>query len=143
MDRAEAIKTLIALAVCSVDGLLCREDCPVKDKCWNEKGGDAWTEDGVREAVHFLREQEQSNKPLTLEELRKMYGEPVWVKVIDHNCLKDVADDFDGWALVRTSWVRLWDAKRADLICVDWHFEEYGKTWLAYRKPPKEGADHV
>ena len=60
MDRAEAINTLIALAVCSVGGLSCGEDCPVKDKCWNKKSGDAWTEDGVRDAVHFLREQEQS-----------------------------------------------------------------------------------
>lgn len=120
MDRAEAIKELMPFTLCDVYSDNLRESC--------------------RMAIAALREQEQS-KPLTVEELRKMYGEPVWVKVIDHDCLKDVADDFDGWGLVRTSWVRLWDAKRADLISVSWHFEEYGQ-WLAYRKPPKEGADH-
>lgn len=79
-----------------------------------------------------------SNDPLTVDELRQMCGEPVWVSVVDHSCLCDPNDDFDGWGLCRKSWVRLWDAKRADLLHVDWDFEEYGTKWLAYRKKPQE-----
>lgn len=71
-------------------------------------------------------------KPLTLKQLKTIYDEPVWVKVLDHDMFKDPDDDFDGWGMVRQSWVRLWDAKRADLISVKYDFKDYGKTWIAY-----------
>lgn len=71
-------------------------------------------------------------KPLTLKQLKTIYDEPVWVKVLDHEMFADPDDDFDGWGMVRQSWVRLWDAKRADLISVKYDFEDYGKTWVAY-----------
>lgn len=71
-------------------------------------------------------------KPLTLKQLKTIYDEPVWVKVLDHDMFKDPDDDFDGWGMVRQSWVRLWDAKRADLISVKYDFKDYGKTWVAY-----------
>lgn len=80
----------------------------------------------------------QANEPLTLAELKKMAGQPVWVKVIAHTNFADPADDFDGWGLCRTSWVRVWDGKRADLVHIDYHFENYGKEWVAYRYQPKE-----
>lgn len=78
------------------------------------------------------------NEPLTLEELRKMVGQPVWVKVIDHTVFADKEDDFDGWGMCRSSWVRVRDGNRADIVHVDYEFEIYGKEWLAYRRPPKE-----
>ena len=56
------------------------------------------------------------NKPLTLQELRGMCGEPVWVHIIDASNIADPKDAFDGWGFCRTSWVRIWDASRADLI---------------------------
>lgn len=71
-------------------------------------------------------------KPLTLKQLKTIYDEPVWVKVLNHEMFADPDDDFDGWGMVRQSWVRLWDAKRADLISVKYDFEDYGKTWVAY-----------
>ncbi len=77
-----------------------------------------------------------TNRPLTLKELRAMEGEPVWVEVIDHSALADPADDFDAWGLVRKSWVRVWDAKRADLVHIDYDFEDYGSLWRAYRQRP-------
>lgn len=79
----------------------------------------------------------EQGSPLTLEELRLMDGCPVWVEVIDHSVFADKADDFDGWGLVRKSWVRVLDEKRADLVMVDYHFEDYGKEWQAYSQPPK------
>jgi len=78
------------------------------------------------------------NDPLTLEELREMDREPVWVKVIDHDVFADKTDDFDDWGLVRKSWVRILDGRRADLVHIDYDFEDYGKEWLAYRHKPKE-----
>lgn len=80
-----------------------------------------------------------SSRPLFLDELRRMEGCPVWVKVIDHSVFKDPKDDFDGWGMVRKSWVRIWDEKRADLIHIDYDFESYGKEWMAYAMPVKFG----
>ena len=71
-------------------------------------------------------------RPFTLEELKNLYNCPVWVQVIDHSIFSDKRDDFDGWGMVRKSWVRIWDADRSDLIHIDYHFEDYGKEWLAY-----------
>lgn len=76
------------------------------------------------------------NNPLSLEDLKNMDGQPVWVRVIDHRNFADPKDDFDGWGMVRKSWVRIWDESRADLVHVDYHFEDYGKEWLAYREKP-------
>lgn len=91
-------------------------------------------------ALAALRAQaeEEKNEPLTLEELRELGGESVWVKVIDHNMFADKADDFDGWGLTRKSWVRVWDEARADLVHVDYDLEDYGKAWIAYRRKPEE-----
>jgi len=104
-------------------------------------GYDPTFDQAVAVAVPALRAQAEAerNDPLTLEELREMDGWPVWVKVLDHDAFADKADDFDGWGLVRKSWVRVWDGKRADLVHVDYHFEEYGKVWRAYRRKLEEG----
>lgn len=83
------------------------------------------------------------NRPLTLKELQRMSGEPVWVHVIDHTDFADPRDDFDGWGLCRTSWVRVWDESRADLVHIDYDFEDYGRTWVAYRKRPKRKENKI
>lgn len=82
-------------------------------------------------AIAALRaQQEQENpKPLTLDELRKMDGEPVWLSAL--------GEDFDdGWYIVVAV-----DKNR--LHCLQLYamlfFENYGNTWLAYRYKPKEG----
>lgn len=71
----------------------------------------------------------QTNEPLTLEELRKMDGQPVWVKA------PGVSNDISGrWVIVEG--VDLEDRTiytRGDFACHD-----YGAVWLAYRRPPKE-----
>ena len=67
------------------------------------------------------------NAPLTLEELREMDGEPVWV----------ISPDYvfePCWMLVML---------RHDFVMANWQlcdFSEYGKTWLAYRRRPEGGS---
>ena len=79
----------------------------------------------------------ENNAPLTLDELREMDGEPVWVKVIDHTAICEIYD-CDGWGLCRKSWVRVWNADIADLYHTNWDFKDYCISWLAYRNKPKE-----
>ena len=81
------------------------------------------------------------NEALTLEQLREMDGEPVWVHIIDHTIFADKKDDFDGWGMCRKSWVRIWDSKRADIVHIDYDFEDYEKDWIAYRRPPEGEAN--
>ena len=69
----------------------------------------------------------QPNDPLTLEELREMDGEPVW---IESPCipnggryiiLSDLGITFEKWTSQKM-----------------FHCENYGNTWLAYRRKPEE-----
>ena len=81
----------------------------------------------LREAAAILRTYPDTkrNDPLTLEELREMDGEPVWVVAPDH-----VFEPC--WMLVML---------RHDFVMANWQicdFKEYGKTWLAYRHRPEE-----
>lgn len=68
-----------------------------------------------------------SNDPLTLEHLREMDGEPVWVQY----------GQYDGeWVIV--SW-NIYDAisytrKTPFMLSI----YSYGKDWLAYRRKPEE-----
>lgn len=68
-----------------------------------------------------------SNDPLTLEQLREMAGEPVWVQ--------EIAGSQKGqWRIVKGPWhdVGLWLDSGGMLEC-----EDMGKTWLAYRRRPE------
>lgn len=69
-----------------------------------------------------------SNPPLTLDELREMDGEPVWVE--------PVGVDFEpGWMLI---WCK------HDFVMARWlycAFAQYEETWLAYRRKPEEGRN--
>lgn len=89
-----------------------------------------------------LRAQQQSNGPLTAEELRKMDGEPVW-------CVDGLGNE--NWCLVSVWSNREEKAQGAD--CVDkndglWDATYYGMQgngehglhavgWLAYRRKPE------
>lgn len=85
----------------------------------------------------------QPNEPLTLEELREMDEEPVWIKQ-----LKGLSVCDTDWAVVE---FRLEPDVKHDKIRVWWPGSEdedtpseddYGKTWLAYRRPP-EGEEET
>ncbi len=85
-----------------------------------------YTADAIAEKL--CREARDKNPPLTLEELQGMDGEPVWVVPLN---------DFD--ILPANYLVNAY----AEQIVVDkfgayLDFEDYGKTWLAYRRKPGE-----
>lgn len=86
-----------------------------------------------------MLEKSMPNEPLTIEELREMNGEPVWVKQ-----LKGLSVCDTDWAVVE---FRLEPDVKHDKIRVWWPGSEdedtpseddYGKTWLAYRRPKEE-----
>ena len=71
-----------------------------------------------------------SDKALTLDELRTMDGEPVWIKLFD--------PDEAFWVL-RNEWVDTRNPEPMILFHMRWYSHvDYGKTWLAYRQKPEE-----
>ena len=96
------------------------------------------TLDALHMAISALRQQEpvtNRNEPLTLDELRKMDGEPVWVV-----CLTPEIYDEPPirWRILEKSIIGtfgVWGNKDSCLTERD-----YGKTWIAYRQKPEEGT---
>lgn len=97
--------------------------------------------EAVRAAVAALQEkaEREDPKPLTLEELRQMDGELVYLKVIDKS---------DRQNPHRSEWseVFLWNQNinfwRFGNECeIEPKPENYGKTWVCYRHKPKEGQN--
>ena len=93
--------------------------------------GEAIPADVVIEDIRSMPTLTQPNEPLTIEQLREMDGDPVWI--VDVGPHKWYGP---GWAivdrdncLVRT--VKNWNAV---------FFESYGERWLAYRRPPEGEA---
>ena len=87
--------------------------------------------DAVDMAISALRQQEavtNRNEPLTLDELRKMDGEPVWVQ-------SPGVPEYGRWAIVEGV------GENCLFLHDDFTCHEYGKTWLAYRQKPEEGTD--
>lgn len=76
----------------------------------------------------------EPNEPLTLEQLREMDEQPVYVVPVNEHselggwCVIDVFDS-DDYSGAFVPGVEYWV----------WRFEAYGEQWLAYRRPP-EGA---
>ena len=88
--------------------------------------------------VAWNRRAQPENKPLTLDELKQMDGEPIWVVTLE-------GTDEPRWGIVVSA------GKRGiDLICVlngapssklaD--FDLYNYTWLAYRNKPVKEEHH-
>ena len=82
-----------------------------------------------RLALEAAREQE--NEPLTLEQLRQMYDEPVWV----------VCGIYKDWRIPEfideggyKGFIKFTD-RSAEPI------SDYGKNWLAYRYPPERSEN--
>ena len=103
---------------------------------------DAWDE--IIAAIDALPTLTPPNEPLTLEELSKR-RDPVWIKRL-WGC-SDVCDD--GWAIVDgpVCLTRHNDIPVSWEIDVLWpgsevpdapKYENYGKTWIAYRRQPEE-----
>lgn len=77
---------------------------------------------------------QEQNEPLTLEELRKMKGTPIFV-------IEKLCPEESGWRIIKSF---CHDEGIGEIVLLgDFDYNElnyYGKTWLAYRrKPEKEG----
>lgn len=71
------------------------------------------------------------NKALTLEQLREMDKEPVWVKCLKPN---KYINPPTGWRILEKSLAGtfgVWDGENS---LIERH---YGTDWLAYRRPPE------
>ena len=103
------------------------------------------TSDELKEAVlvalEALREKaERDNpKPLTLEELRQMEGELVWLEVIDKSDRSVPYESVWGQVCLYSWDDDVWFWRFGNECEIDPKNENYGKTWLAYRHKPKEG----
>ena len=83
-----------------------------------------------RVAISALRQQErfgEANKALTLDELRQMDGEPVWVQ-------SPGVPEYGRWAIVEGV------GENCLFLHDDFTCHDYGKTWLAYLQKPEEGT---
>lgn len=72
------------------------------------------------------------NDPLTLDDLREMDGEPVWIE--------DVGEckwHGSGWAIVDRENCLVRKASNGNPA----FFERYWKGWVAYRQKPEEGTE--
>ena len=79
------------------------------------------------------------NEPLTLDELREMDGEPVWCKWL---LPEDKAIEQGKWFIVISGDKAGLEIKRpAEYGCHFCKIDDYGKTWLAYRRPPEGTED--
>ena len=94
-------------------------------------------------AISALQQQGQElNAPLTLDELRKMDGEPVWVSVSNNWRESGVSE---GWCIVRFHSeddrvrVYVYDTRHGARFFAQ---QDYGESWIAYRQKPEED-DHA
>ena len=73
------------------------------------------------------------NEPLTIEQLREMDGEPVWIANPD-------ALEYGRWGIVDG----VYQAEDDQVLMLrgDYSCHYYGKTWLAYRRP-SEGEENA
>ena len=122
MTREEAIKIL---------------EYPVKKWSmeWDEREDGLSYYEALDMAISALRQQEHFREvtkkvePLTLDELREMEGQPVYI-----------VENTEYWAIVNSfdqAGVYLLSYGNPD----DYgYFGLYGKTWLAYRQKPEEGT---
>ena len=145
------IKELIdTLRVCADDDIICPA-CPRHEKykyagtaeCYEKLMLEAAEtiesqRKRIAELEATLREQEEreSPKPLTMEELRRMDGEPVFLADLVHKSDPTVADLWGGW-IVFTNHNQNGFIPRGGGFFSNYG---YGKSWLAYRNKPKEDA---
>lgn len=99
-------------------------DCPMcTDGAYSTMGGMLF--DTADDAISALS---QPNEPMTLEQLREMDGEPVYV----HNLFPAKRKFEWQWALICK------ERGNAEATTYTYRFLDYGKTWIAYRRPKEE-----
>lgn len=129
MEKAEYVdRVAIREKVCTGCTMLVDGVCCDADPCENLIAG--FLEEPPADVVPAHRKENAHSVPLTLDELRKMDGEPVWVEFQDGSggC----------WGLVHiTVFTHIVFAN--SLFCTVGK-PYFGKTWLSYRQKPEEGT---
>lgn len=72
------------------------------------------------------RRYQEPNEPLTLEQLREMDGEPVWID----------GKDYGGWTIFKAG-ANKQVARCLDNVNLSYYMADYSKTWIAYRRKPE------
>lgn len=107
----------------------------IKILCTCEKKPD-WkhTSGMIEEACRIISSLETPpNDPLTLEELRKMIGEPLWVVPLGKE-----PDWKPCWVICMEDYILVHSTTSESRVYILRRNEDYGKTWLAYRYKPSE-----
>ena len=86
------------------------------------------------EAIRRIGTLTQPNEPLTWEELKQMAGEPVYIV----EPKKSISSAY--WVLIdEVDEKSMWCVVGIGSACLNF-YKTYGKTWLAYRRPPEGEA---
>ena len=83
---------------------------------------------GIMQSMPTVDYQETPNEPLTLEQLREMDGEPVWVQTPG-------IPQYGRWVIV--AGIDTNDGQKTLYCQGDYTCRNYGQDWLAYRRPPE------
>lgn len=86
------------------------------------------------QVVSCARQEQERNAPLTLDELRQMGGEPVFLVDLVHKSDPKVPDLWGGWIVFTKHDKNGFIPRGGGFFSND----GYGKTWLAYRHKPEE-----
>ena len=78
------------------------------------------------------------NTPLTLDELRKMDGEPVFLVDLVHKSDPKEPDLWGGWIVFTENNQNGFIPRGGGFFSID----GYGKTWLAYRQKTEEDDEN-
>lgn len=95
----------------------------------------SWLLDQVLHDIQAMPTLTPQNEPLTIEQLREMDGEPVWVKCLKPN--KYIKPPVR-WRILEksiTGTFGVWDGEDSLIE------RNYGTDWLAYRRPPEGEED--
>ena len=97
--------------------------------------------DAAIAAIKQQQEQE-SNEPLTLDGLRQMKGEPVWITLAKESGRIPVPEQWTIFAGmsedINKNKVYVFSTTRTTLAYTS---ESYGQTWLTYRRKPKDTTE--
>ncbi len=122
---------VMAIRCCTSDNACF--DCPLcnadVDDCNDKQRQAADLIETLMAELEQVKRERESPKPLTLEELREMDGEPVWIRG-----LLGLYSSFNGY------YVFAYHTERDFFLRSRYPFpmDVYRKTWLAYRRKPEE-----
>ena len=99
--------------------------------------GELYTALNMAITVLLAQNEAEKNEPLTVDELRILPLESwLWVEILDVDAFR--------WKEESSYYRKQLDHTNNEAFCCgypgigfEFEYEDYGKTWLAYRRPPK------